>query len=155
MTITQNDIFQLTHAIWESTLGLEVRQIAEPSFSEQGARLVVGRVQITGAWLGAVLLECSEELAKDVARIMFSLDSGEPTPEEVRDALAEITNITAGNFKSLVGGQCHLSMPQVTDHVQEQPAAPKHVVISHQAFDCQGELFVVTILEGEANGRSS
>ena len=84
-----------------------------------------------------------------------SLDSGEPTPEEVRDALAEITNITAGNFKSLVGGHCHLSMPQVTDRVHDQPAAPKDAVISRQAFDCQGELFVVTILEGQANSRSS
>jgi chemotaxis protein CheX len=146
MTITQNDLHELTRAIWESTLGLEVRAIAEASFSEPGAHLVVGRVQITGAWLGAVLLECSEELAKDVARIMFSLDSGEPTPEEVRDALAEITNITAGNFKSLVGGQCHLSIPQVIDHVQQQPAAPKDVAIARQAFDCQGERFVVTIL---------
>ena len=152
MTITQKDVFQLTQVIWESTLGLEVRPIAESSFSEPGARLVVGRVQITGAWLGAVLLECSEELAKDVARIMFSLDSGEPTREETRDALAEIANITAGNFKSLVGGQCHLSMPQVTDYVQ--PAAPKDVVISRQAFGCQGELFVVTILEGQADSRS-
>jgi hypothetical protein len=46
-------------------------------------------------------------------------------------------------------------MPQVTDHVQEQPAAPKDVVISRQAFGCQGELFVVTILEGQADSRSS
>ena len=155
MTITQNDLHQLTRAIWESTLGLEVRPIAESSFSEQGARLVVGRVQITGAWLGTVLLECSEELAKDVARIMFDLDSQQPTPEEVRDALAEITNITAGNFKSLVGRHCHLSMPQVTDGVNDQPAAPKDAVISRQAFDCQGARFAVTILEGQANSRLS
>jgi CheY-specific phosphatase CheX len=154
MTITHIDLCQLTRAIWESTLGLEVRPIPGPGLSKQQAGIVTGRVQITGAWLGTVLLQCSEELAKKVAHVMFGLDSEEPTSEEVRDALAEITNVTAGNFKSLVCGHCHLSMPQVTDHVHDQPAARKDVVISRQAFGCQGELFVVTILEGQADSRS-
>jgi len=153
MTVTQNDLCQLTRAIWESTLSLEVQPIAESTFSDPGARRVVGRVQITGAWLGAVLLECSEELAAEVARIMFDLDSEQPAPAEIRDALAEITNITAGNFKLLVGGHCHLSTTQITEHGSDQPAAPKDVVISRQEFDCQGERFVVTILE--ASGQQS
>jgi chemotaxis protein CheX len=152
MKIPQSDIFQLSQFIWESTLGLEVRPIAASGFSAPGGRLVAGKVQITGAWLGAVILECSEELAKDVARIMFGLNSEEPTSEEIRDAVAEIANITAGNFKSLVGGQCHLLMPQVTHHVQEQLPSSEDVAIYRQAFDCQGEPFVVTILEGNTSG---
>jgi len=139
----------LTRTIWESTLGLEVRPIPGAGLSEQETCIVIGRVQITGAWLGTLLLECSEELAQDVARIMFSLDSGEPTRQEIRDALAEITNITAGNFKSLVGSHCQLSMPQVTDRVNDQPTAPEDAVITRQAFDCHGKPFVVTILDGE------
>jgi chemotaxis protein CheX len=153
MTITQNDLCQLTCAIWESTLGLAVRPISGPSLSAQQAGVVTGRVQIAGAWLGAVLLECSEELAKKVARAMFGLDSEEPTTEEVRDALAEITNVTAGNFKSLVCGHCHLSMPQVTDGVLDPPRGAEEVVIARQAFVCQGELFVVRILAGQATIR--
>jgi chemotaxis protein CheX len=154
MTITQNDVCQLTCAIWESTLGLEVRPVSGPCLSEQEGGIVTAKVQITGAWRGAVLLACSEELAKKVARVMFGLDSEEPTSEEVRDALAEITHVTAGNFKSLVSGHCHLAMPQVTDRALDPPIAPGEAVTSHQAFACQGELFVVTILEGQANSRS-
>jgi chemotaxis protein CheX len=154
MTITQNDLCQLTGAIWESTLGLAVQPIPGPDHSEQEVGIVTARVQVTGAWRGAVLLECSEELAKKVARTMFGLDSEEPTREQVRDALAEITNVTAGNFKSLACGRCHLSTPQVTDRVLEQPTAPEGVVIARQAFACQGERFVVAILEGQANRRS-
>lgn len=103
MTITYIDLCQLTRAIWESTLGLEVQPIPGAGLSEQQAGIVTGRVQITGAWLGAVLLECSEELAKKVAHAMFGLDSNEPTPEEVRDALAEITNVTATSSCWCVG----------------------------------------------------
>src|SRR5208337_4490302 len=114
MTITNDDLCQFTRAIWDSTLGLEVRPIPGPGLPELRAGMVTGRVQIIGAWLGTVLLECSEKLAKTVARIMFGLDSQEPTPEEVRDALAEMTNMAAGNFKPLAGGHCHLSLPHVT-----------------------------------------
>jgi len=149
MTITSDDLCQFTLAIWESTLGMEVRPIPGPGPSEREAGILVARVQITGAWQGTVLLQCPEELAKKVARVMFGPDSEGPTREEVRDALAEITNITAGNFKSLAGGHCHLSVPQVTGRVLDQPTVPGEVVISRQAFACQGELFVVTVLEGE------
>jgi chemotaxis protein CheX len=154
MTITQNDLSQLTRTIWESTLGLEVRPISGPALSEREVGIVTARVQITGAWLGAVLLQCSQELAKKVARTMFCPDSGEPTSEEVRDALAEITNVTAGNLKSLASGHCHLAMPEVTERELDPPMAVKAVVVSSQAFACQGELFVVTILEDQANSPS-
>jgi hypothetical protein len=100
------------------------------------------------------MLQCSKELAKKVARAMFGLDSEEPTADEVRDALAEITHVTAGNLKSLVCGRCHLSMPQVSERVPEPPRAAEETVMSCQVFDCQGELFVVTILEGPANPQS-
>jgi len=155
MTITQNEVCQLTCAIWQSTLGMEVRPIAGPSLLKQRACIVTARVPITGAWQGAVLLQCSEELAKRVARAMFGLESEQPTADEVRDALAEIANVTAGNLKSLVCGNCQLSMPQVTERALDSPIASEEVVISRQTFDCQGELFMVTILGDEADDRGS
>jgi chemotaxis protein CheY-P-specific phosphatase CheC len=133
---------------------MEVRPIPGPGISEREAGILVGRVQITGAWLGTVLLRCPEELANKVARVMFGPDSEGPRREESRDALAEITNMTAGNLKSLVGRHCHLSMPQVTDRVLDPAIAPEDAELARQVFECQGELFVVTVLAGEDNRRS-
>jgi hypothetical protein len=155
MMITENDICQLTCSIWESTLGLAVQPIPGSGLLQREAGIVTARVQITGAWRGAVLLECSQELAKKVARAMFGLDSEEPSSEEVRDALAEITHVTAGNFKALVCGNCNLSMPQVSERVLDPPIAPEEAVLARLAFDCRGEPFVVTILEGQARGHGS
>jgi hypothetical protein len=143
---TRDDFYRFICTIWESTLGLNIRPIPWPGRSEQEACTLIGKVQITGAWLGTVLLECSEKLAKKAARIMFGLDSEELTSEEVRDALAEITNVTAGNFKSLVYGHCCLSIPQVTDRGLERRIEPSIAVNSRQAFDCEGELLLVTVL---------
>ncbi len=151
MTITHIDICQLTRAIWESTLGLEVWPTPGPGLSGQQDDIITGKVQISGAWLGAVLLECSLDLAKKIACRMFGLNSEQPTPEEIRDALAEITSVTAGNFKASVCGNCQLSIPQVSRDTLVAPIAPDNIVISRQAFDCQDGQFVVTILAGQAD----
>lgn len=148
ITITQNDLSQLIRTIWESTLDLEVQPLPGLDLPDQPAGILMGEVQITGAWLGTVLLECSENLARKVACIMFGLNSEEPLAEEVRDALAEMTNIAAGNFKSLAGGHCHLSTPQVTERALAPPTAANNGLIWRQAFACQGEHFAVTLLEG-------
>ena len=114
---------------------------------EERACTLIGRVQIVGNRQRSVSLECTEELAGKVARAMFGLDSQKPTPDEIRDALAEITNVTAGNLKSLGCAHCQLSTPQVAER-QGFPETTQSSVLSCQAFICQGEPFVVKLLEG-------
>ena len=147
MTITSDDLCQFTRAIWQSTLGLEVQPIPGLSSAEEKACTLVVKVQITGGWHRVVCLECTEELAGKVARAMFGLDSQKPTSDEIRDALAEITNVTAGNLKSLGSAHCQLSTPQVAERAQDPPRVPGSSVLSRQAFICQGEPFVVKLLD--------
>jgi len=148
MTITSDNLCQFTRAIWESTLGLEVQPIPRLSPAEERACTLIGKVQIIGVRRRALCLECTEELAGKIARTMFGLDSQNPTPDEIRDALAEITNVTAGNLKSLECAHCQLSTPQVAERGQDSPGTPESAVLSRQAFVCQGEPFVVKLLEG-------
>ena len=148
MSITNDDVCLFTRAIWESTLGLQVQPMPASTPLDVSGRSFVGKAQISGAYQGTVLLECSEKLAKLVARAMFGLDSEEPTSEELRDALAEITNVTAGNLKSLVLGECHLSAPEVAEGGPAAPIAPDQAVVCRQVFACQNEPFVVTLLDG-------
>jgi len=55
--------------------------------------------------------------------------------------------MTAGNFKSLVCGHCHLSALQVSEVGRDPVIAPKNPPVFRQAFICQGEPFIVTLLE--------
>jgi len=153
MTITNDDLCQFTRAIWESTLGLIVLPVPEPGVPERPAGMVTGRVQILGTWPATVLVECSGKLAKQVARAMFGLDAREPSAEEVLDALAEITNVTAGNLKSLLGWECELSTPQAREGGLEAALGGPEAVISSQAFRCQGEPLVVAFLESQADSQ--
>ncbi|MGA2076847.1 MAG: chemotaxis protein CheX [Terriglobia bacterium] len=148
MTITSDDLCKFTRAIWESTLGLEVQPTAGLTPAEERACTLIGRVQITGTRQRTVSLKCTQELAGRVARAMFGLDSQKPTPDEMRDAWAEITNVTAGNLKSLGCGHCQLSTPQVAEREQDLPETPQSSVLARQAFVCEGEPFVVKLFEG-------
>ena len=147
MPITSDDLCQFTQAIWESTLGLAVQPVERLSASQERACKLIGKVQIVGPRQHAVSLECTPELAGKVARAMFGLDSEKPSPDEIRDALAEITNVTAGNIKSLGCTHCQLSTPEVTERAPDSPATPDSAVLSRQAFVCQGEPFVVSVFE--------
>jgi CheY-specific phosphatase CheX len=63
--------------------------------------LVTASLAISGARTGTVAVSCSPELARRVAAAMFGT-SGQVPDEDARDALREVANIVAGNFKSLV-----------------------------------------------------
>jgi len=148
MTITNDDLCKFTRAIWESTLGLEVQPTAGLTPAEERDCTLIGKVLITGTRQRTVSLKCTQELAGRVARAMFGLDSQKPTPDEMRDAWAEITNVTAGNLKSLGCGHCQLSTPQVAEREQDLPETPQSSVLARQAFVCEGEPFVVKLFEG-------
>jgi CheY-specific phosphatase CheX len=148
MTITSDDLCKFTRAIWESTLGLEVQPTAGLTPAEERDCTLIGKVQITGTRQRTVSLKCTQALGGRVARAMFGLNSQKPTSEEMRDAWAEITNVTAGNLKSLGCGHCQLSTPQVAEREQDLPETPQSSVLARQAFVCEGEPFVVKLFEG-------
>jgi chemotaxis protein CheX len=81
-----------------------------------GERTMVGCVQITGTWSGAVLVQCDPQFASLAAKIIFSTD-GAPTQEEERDALGEIANQIAGNLKALLPSPSFLALPTISDGV--------------------------------------
>lgn len=86
-----------------------------------GAHTMVGCVQITGTWCGAVLVQCSPEFAAKAARIIFASE-GTGGEDDERDALGELTNMIAGNLKALLPSPSFLALPTVSegiDHVLE------------------------------------
>ena len=96
-------------------LGLEAEP-REGLAREPGAHTMVGCVQITGTWSGAVLVQCSPEFAAKAAQIIFASE-GTPSDEDERDALGELSNMIAGNIKALLPGPSFLSLPTLSDGV--------------------------------------
>jgi chemotaxis protein CheX len=110
---------------WVSTLQLAVEevfdlmlacqlQIPESPPSEQGLD-ITAMVGLAGQLCGVLTVRCSAKAASHMASRMLGIDPEKAGPE-VWDALGEICNMVAGNFKNKISGLgdgCMLSVPTV------------------------------------------
>jgi len=143
-TIGPTEIWQLTETVWSSILNLDLAEGPAETSDRSGIKVMTSCVQITGAWDGAVVVRCTEDLAKRCASAMFSTDS--TTPAEVRDALGEIVNMIGGNVKSLLPGPSKLSLPAIAEGIDYQMSVPGTRVMSEVNFRSQGQPMQVTVL---------
>jgi len=147
MHFSADDINQITSDIWTSTLGLSAQAVDVPWEGQSKERSLIGCIQVTGDWEGAVTLYCSEGLANKATAVMFDMAPEEITDAEVHDTLGELTNMTAGNIKSLLPGDCRISLPSVAEGIDYKVTIPGGKVTFQQSFECEGEPLLITILE--------
>lgn len=148
MHIAGTDLESITDNVWNTMLGLPVMPACEAAAIDDAPGTLAGSIDIDGAWRGGVTLTCPRGLAQLIARVIFGLDAAdapEPTPTQMADALAELTNMTGGNLKALLPESCVLSLPQVS----LAAAAPRHagVMVAEASFECAGQPFVVRVYE--------
>ena len=141
----EEDITSLSELIWGSVLGLAVHRSDEPVELLPGETLV-GCVQITGSWDGAVTLECPTSLARRVSAIMFGLNEEDTTLEFTQDALGELTNMMGGNIKSsLLPELSSLGLPTVVNGDTYSARVTDTRLVTRIAFTCLDQPFVVTL----------
>ncbi len=145
MTPDEEDVRTLTADACQMVLGLEVLPTpAAPNAS--GAEVMLGRVVVTGAWHGAVTITCSTAFAQQAAERIFE-GQGDASPDDVRDALGELTNIIGGGVKGLMPSPSRLSLPVVSGAAGwhgAEAGGPANGVW----FECSGERLVVTVTAG-------
>ena len=134
---------EIAEKVWAMVLGLELLPSkCDPARTDA---FVLGRVTITGTWHGAVTLGCSPLVARHAAAAMFGKRPNEAEPDEIRDALGELTNMVGGNFKTLLEGDCRLSVPNVMGTVPYGEVVPPP--IDHLWFECAGGVVILSVLE--------
>ncbi len=146
MQYLEQEIIALTQYIWGATLNLDVvpHDMAGPAVT--GGRTLDGVINITGAWAGALVLQVPEHVARRAAAVMFELAEGDATLEDMQDAVGELTNMTGGNVKALLEGQCQLSLPAVVEGRDYSIRVPGSEAVTRVTFDVDGEPFVVSLL---------
>lgn len=71
------------------------------------------RVSIRGGFEGEVIVSATRALANRIAERMFEDElDGQPSFQDARDALREVSNIVAGNLKPLFGENNQLGLPE-------------------------------------------
>lgn len=147
MAIDKANLDQLVDNIWNATLGLPVEPLlALPTWCE-GYDYLTGCIQITGAWEGAVLLDCPLPLARQAASLLFDVPHAEVTPEQISDTLGELTNMTGGNLKALLPPPCFLCLPAVANGSDYALRVMDSLVVTRAAFQCADQALIITVLE--------
>jgi len=99
--------------VFERMLGSEVRTGPDP-FDEQGLD-ITSMVGLAGRICGVLTIRCAANSAVLMASKMLGVDATQAGPE-MWDAVGEVCNMIAGNFKNKISGMgdgCLLSVPNV------------------------------------------
>lgn len=146
MQYLEQEIISLTQYIWGATLNLDAVPHDALVPLAPGQRTLDGVINITGAWAGAVVLQVPEPVARRAAAVMFELDADLASLEDMQDAVGELANMTGGNVKALLDGQCALSLPAVVEGRDYSIRVPGSEPVTRVSFDVDGEPFVVSLL---------
>jgi CheY-specific phosphatase CheX len=169
MSIATADLAQLTETVWTSFLEMEAQPCPEGMMplgravtwcaQVQSGRIaallgagpnvsgsVAGCAEIQGAEQYAVLLICPTALARRAASRIFQRPAEEVEPEQMEDALQELTNIIAGNVKALLGEPAVLTLPRVGAGIENASRLSFCRPIAQAWFRCEEEPFLVVLM---------
>jgi chemotaxis protein CheX len=145
MQFLEEEIVEITETTWGAMMGLDIQPNAAYSGPPEDTDILMGHVSISGAWDGEVRLQGTTALAQSAAAKIFAM-----TPESVQDqdqidAMYELTNIIAGNIKSLLPEPCQLSLPVVQSETEWETHVDGADKVIELPFECEGQPLLVTV----------
>ena len=149
LAVVEGKLHEMVRSVWDSVLGLELISAESLEVPDGENHSLTGCIQISGAWTGGVILACSAEMARKIAAAMFDMDPSEAALDEIQDALGELVNMIAGNFKNTLEGSCELSLPAVTQGFVYSVTIPGTKVDVQAEFRCEGEPVILKIVKME------
>ena len=146
-TMQTPDLETLDEALTEivaSVASAMLRSEAFPITLRLAKHPLQAAVFVTGAWNGAVQLECDGETAKNFCAGLMRIPRPETVDIDVLDSLGELANMVGGNLKSILPPGCLLSTPTVRDGSQPRLRHAAQARIS-RTFDGPEGPFMVTL----------
>ena len=144
MNFKEDELVQYTEMVWSSLLGLTATRSHEAYLPDpMGAESCL---QISGSWVGVVTINCPDALVNQITEVMFQLEPGSASIEEVQDAMGEVINMIGGNLKALMPPPCYVSLPIVAigGHSLQFPMTQ---IVCKITMKCQDQLFQISLRE--------
>ncbi len=132
---------------WEGVFGLPTEALDQAIPHGVRRQYLSAIIQITGEWVGSVIIDYSPTLARRMASMFNDCTPEVVTFPQMRDVLGETVNIVAGHVKDCLPGGCLLSLPAVVAGLDYRLLVAGARPAARQAFECEGEPFQLTVFE--------
>ena len=144
MTTIAADIASIAETMWEALFQSSLVPGGESDLGEDSQVTCV--VHLHGAFQGAVMIQCPEALGSKLTAAMLQ-DDETTGPDDMIDALGELTNMFAGNLKALLPKPSSISLPTVAFGPHYELGVVGAKVVARVPFLCDEHPFVVTVLQ--------
>jgi hypothetical protein len=148
MRVDEKQALSLSQAVWESALGLGIAVDPKGSTQPIAEQVYASRIMVSGAWQGAIVIECPESIGRHAAAMFYSSDGESASFEEIRDALRELTERVGRKMTALLPEETRLSRPTV--NAAESAELPEGLRdLSELRLSCEGRAVRIAFFEGE------
>jgi len=125
-----------TQEVFELMLGSQLVKAITPT--DRAPANITGMVGLAGQLCGVLSIGCDEKAAALMASKMLGVELNKVGQSEIADALGEVCNMAAGNFKNKISGLgdgCMLSPPSVIQggdyNIHSMTETPSPVSYTH------------------------
>lgn len=113
MRLRKEYILEIAATIWAMMLGLELQLGPDPAESGREDRTFAASTHIRGITNRTVSLLCPDGFARQATAVFFGVREEAVLPNQICDALGELTNMLGGNIDGLLAEHSVLSLPSV------------------------------------------
>ncbi|MBZ5575783.1 MAG: chemotaxis protein CheX [Acidobacteriia bacterium] len=145
LSVYRADLAQIVESVFQTMMNLEVTRAEIPW--APATDVITGAVHFAGEWKGAVLLECTKPQAFEFAHRLMSIETPTEINDDIRDTMGELTNMLAGNLKSVLPRGIGLSMPLVVEGRDYSLRVCGSSVIDRMPFSSDLGVLWVTLVE--------
>lgn len=142
MSVSSADLSRVVRTIWSTQLGLDLEDgetaVLESALAPE--ETIVIQLRFSGDYSGTLEQRCSRRLSLRAAAAAFTSGDRELESDELRDTVAELAHMTAGNLKSILPGDSSVSRAIAIDASTEE-GEPQAVA----GFSLDGEPLLVTL----------
>lgn len=137
------DIDDIVRTVWDTLFALPLERVEPASCAAEPG--ISGIVVVDGDFQGAVEVVCGGQLARRIAAAMFA-DEASLSPADIGDALGEVSNMIAGNLKSILPGRNSIGLPIVASGSDYEVVIPRANQVSMVSYVSDGDCLHVSLM---------
>jgi len=146
MHVDEQQILSLSQQLWNDQFGLRVGPIQATNHGTN-ERTWSSCINISGAWQGALVLECPESIVRHAAAMLFASDGEETTTEDIEDALKELSVIVGKQMRQILPESTKLSRPSIVNDPDRKEILESLRGLTDLQLSCEGRPIRIALLE--------